>query len=212
MKVEIIPVNPFDMNCYIYYDEHSKEGVIIDPAAYLDSEKETITNFLRDENIKIKYILNTHGHIDHIMGNHWAKETFNVPVLLHKSDLPLIEHSMEQGKMFGIQFPVPPQPDKFIDERDRVEFSGSQLKIIHTPGHSPGGVCFVDEKEKIMFVGDCLFKNSIGRTDLWEGDMDILMDSINNKILSYGDEYKIYPGHYEGTTIGEEKRNNPFLK
>jgi hydroxyacylglutathione hydrolase len=212
MKVETIPVNPFEMNCYVYYDENSKEGVIIDPAAYSDSEKETITSFITNENIKIKFILNTHGHIDHILGNYWAKETFNVPVLIHEGDLPLIEHSTEQGKMFGVIFPDPPPPDKFIKENEKIDFTGANLKIIHTPGHSPGGVCFVDVKEKVIFAGDCIFKESIGRTDLWEGDTDLLMDSINNKILCYSDDYKIYPGHYDATTIGEEKKNNPFLK
>ncbi|RPI16650.1 MAG: MBL fold metallo-hydrolase [Ignavibacteriae bacterium] len=212
MKVETIPVNPFEMNCYIYYDEKSKEGVIIDPAAYLDSEKETISNFITGENIKIKYILNTHGHIDHILGNHWAKETFNTPILMHKDDLPLIEHALEQGQMFGVLFPDPPAPDKFVEESDTIDFGSTSLKIIHAPGHSPGGLCFVDEKEKIIFVGDNVFKESIGRTDLWEGDMDVLLDSINNKIFSYGDDYVLYPGHYDSTTIGEEKKNNPFLQ
>lgn len=212
MKVETIPVNPFEMNCYIYYDENSQEGVIIDPAAYSDSEKEIISDFLNGKKIKIKYILNTHGHIDHILGNHWAKETFNVPVLIHKSDLSLLNHSAEQGKMFGMLFQDPPQPDRFIDEGDIIEISGASLKVIYTPGHSPGGVCFIDEKEKVMFVGDTIFKNSIGRTDLWEGDMDLLMDSINNKILHFEDDFKIYPGHYDATTIGEERENNPFLK
>lgn len=212
MKIETISVNPFEMNCYVYFDENSKEGVIIDPAAYSDSEKETIINFITGENIQIKYILNTHGHIDHILGNHWAKDTFNVPLLIHKDDYPLIEHALEQGEMFGVIFPEPPMPDKFINENETIDFSETGLKIIHTPGHSPGGVCFVDEKEKVMFVGDSVFKNSIGRTDLWEGDTELLMDSINNKILKYADDFKIYPGHYDATTIGEEKRNNPFLK
>lgn len=211
MKIETIAVNPFEMNCYIYYDENSKEGVIIDPAAYTDSEKELIENFVKGENIKIKYILLTHGHLDHIMGNHWAKEYFNVPVLMHKDDLPLIEHAPDQGKMFGVDFPEPPKPDKFIDDEDTIKFADTELKVIHTPGHSPGSVCFVDEKEKIIFGGDCLFKDSIGRTDLWMGDMDTLLNSITKKIFKYPDDYEVYPGHYDSTTLGEEKENNPFL-
>jgi hydroxyacylglutathione hydrolase len=211
MKTETIAVNPFEMNCYIYYDENSKEGVIIDPAAYIDSEKELIENFIKGENIKIKYILISHGHIDHILGNHWAKEYFNVPVLMNKEDLPLIEHAPEQGEMFGVIFPDLPKPDKFINEDDTIKFGAAELKIVHTPGHSPGSVCFVDEKEKIIFGGDCLFKGSIGRTDLWMGNTDVLLNSITQKLFKYSDDYVVYPGHYESSTIGEEKKNNPFL-
>ncbi|MGH2575789.1 MAG: MBL fold metallo-hydrolase, partial [Ignavibacteria bacterium] len=136
MKVQIIPVNPFEMNCYIYYDESSKEGVIIDPAVYSDIEKSRITNFLSKEKIKIKFILNTHGHIDHILGNHWAKESLKVPVYIHKNDLELVQKAVEQGNLFGISFLEPPAPDKFIEENDEIKIDNCTLKIIHTPGHS----------------------------------------------------------------------------
>lgn len=212
MKVKTFTVNPFSMNCYIYYDENSKEGVIIDPGAYTDEEKNAITDFILTEGIDIKLILNTHGHIDHIIGNDWAKRTFNVPILMHKDDLPIVKKAVVQGEMYGVIFPQPPDPDKFIDESDEIKFADSVFKIIHTPGHSPGSVCFIDEKEKIIFGGDCVFKNSIGRTDLWMGDIDVLLDSINNKIFKYSDEHKIYAGHMESTTIGDEKKYNPFLQ
>ena len=130
---------------------------------------------------------------------------------MHEADLPLNEKALEQGKVFEIDFPAPPAPDKFTSENDMIEAGDTQLKVIHTPGHSPGGVCFVDEKNKVIFGGDCIFKGSIGRTDLWEGDKNILLDSIDDKILTLGDDYIIYPGHYEKSTIGEEKKNNPFL-
>lgn len=211
MKVETIVVNQFEMNCYIYYNENSKEGVIIDPAAYTDSEKESIENFVRSENIKIKYILLTHGHIDHILGNQWAKEYFSVPLLMHKDDLPLIEQAPRQGEMFGIILSELPAPDKFIDDNDTVKFGETELKIEHTPGHSPGSICYVDENEKVIFGGDCLFKGSIGRTDLWMGDMDNLLNSIKQKLFKYSDDFVVFPGHYRSTTIGEERENNPFM-
>ncbi len=211
MKTKIFPVNPFVMNCHVYYDEEVRQGVIIDPGAFTDEEEKAIYEFIQNEGIKIKFILNTHGHIDHIMGNAWAKKKFNVPLLMHKDDLPLVNMAPEHAAMFGITFPQPPEPDKFIDENDKIEFADTSLKIIHTPGHSPGSVCFVDEKEKIIFSGDTVFKDSIGRTDLWMGNMDILMDSIMNKIMTYPDDYKLYPGHMEETTVGEERVNNPFL-
>jgi glyoxylase-like metal-dependent hydrolase (beta-lactamase superfamily II) len=118
---------------------------------------------------------------------------------------------MDQAAMFGVQFPKPPVPDKFIDESDVIKVSGNEFKIIHTPGHSPGSICFVDEKEKVIFGGDTVFHGSVGRTDLWMGNMDVLLDSIQNKIFKYPDNFTIYPGHMEETTIGEEKEFNPFL-
>lgn len=211
MKLETFPVNPFEMNCYVYHDENVREGVIIDPGMYSDEEKNNIKQYIQSEKIGIKYILLTHGHIDHIMGCKWAKDTFNVPLLMHKNDLPLIEGAVEQGKLFSVDFPSPPKPDKYIDEKDTIKFGECTLKVIHTPGHSPGGICFVDEENKYIFVGDTIFKNSIGRTDLWKGDMNVLLDSIQNKIFRYGEDYVLYPGHYEPTTIGEEKLTNPFL-
>jgi hydroxyacylglutathione hydrolase len=212
MKIKLFTVNPFEMNCYIYYDEKAGEGIIIDPGAFEESEKEMIHDFITQNKITIKYIINTHGHIDHILGNKWAKDTFGVPLLIHKGDLDLLKRSTEQGALYGLSIPESPVPDKFVEENDTVVFGDCTLKVIHTPGHSPGGICLVDEKEKIIFAGDTLFKNSIGRTDLWEGDMDALLDSINNKLFKYSDDYTIYPGHYDPTTIGEEKENNPFLR
>jgi hydroxyacylglutathione hydrolase len=211
MIIKTFTVNPFMMNCYIYWDEKNREGVIIDPGAYEDSEKDEIENYISENRINIKYILLTHGHIDHVMGNRWAKDLLKVPVLMHEEDLPLIENAAEQGKLFGVSFPQPPVPDKFISEGDVVEFSSCVLNILHTPGHSPGSICFVDHKQKIIFCGDTVFQGSIGRTDLWEGNLETLLNSINTKIISCGADYRLYPGHMEDTTVGFEKVNNPFL-
>ena len=211
MKIEPFAINPFQMNCFIYFDEETKDGVIIDPGVFTHYEKHLIEQYIKENGIKINLILNTHGHIDHIMGNAWAKETFAVPILMHKDDLPLIARAMEQGKMFGVDFPEPPNPDKYIEENDVIEVGSGRLLVLHTPGHSPGSVCFVDEANKIIIGGDCLFRGTIGRTDLWMGDMDILLNSITDKLLKYGNDYTVYPGHYEETTIGSEKKNNPFL-
>lgn len=211
MITKTFTVNPFAMNCYIYWDENSKEGVIIDPGAYEDFEKEEILNYIKANGINIKLILNTHGHIDHILGNDWAKKQWDVPLLMHKDDMPLIKSSKKQAEMFGVNFPEPPLPDKFIDETDEVKFSDTVFKIEHTPGHSPGSVCFIDEKEKVIFGGDVLFRGSVGRTDLWMGDMNLLLDSIRSKVFKYSDDFTVYPGHMEETTIEEEKQYNPFL-
>ncbi|MBL8015950.1 MAG: MBL fold metallo-hydrolase [Ignavibacteria bacterium] len=211
MQIKKFTVNPFAMNCYIYWDERSGDGVIIDPGAFEEFEKEEILNYIAQNKINIKLILNSHGHIDHIMGNDWAKKMWNVPLLMHKDDMPLIDKALDQGAMFGVTFPKPPAPDEFIDGSDEVKFADTVFKILYTPGHSPGSVCFVDEKEKVIFAGDTVFNGSIGRTDLWMGDINVLLDSIHNKIFKYEDEYTLYPGHMDETTIGWEKANNPFL-
>jgi hydroxyacylglutathione hydrolase len=212
MKIKTFAVNPFEMNCYVYHDEKTHEGVIIDPGMYSDDEKSLVEESIKSGNIEINYILLTHGHIDHIMGVKWAKDKYNVPVCMHKDDLPLIDKAVEQGHLFNVSFPPPPQPDIFLDENAKVSFGNSTFSILHTPGHSPGGICFVDERNKNIFVGDCVFRRSIGRTDLWMGDMEQLLDSIENKIFKYGDDFVLYPGHYGETTIGEEKLQNPFLR
>jgi len=211
MRTKIFTVNPFSMNCFVYWDENSREGVIIDPGAFEEFEKGEILNYIEQNKINLKLILNTHGHIDHIMGNDWAKKMWNVPLLMHKDDMPLIDKALDQGAMFGVTFPKPPAPDEFIDVTGEVKFADNVFKILHTPGHSPGSVCFVDEKEKVIFAGDTVFNGSIGRTDLWMGDINLLLDSIQNKIFKYADEYVLYPGHMDETSIGEERANNPFL-
>ncbi len=211
MHIKKFTVNPFAMNCYIYWDEVSGEGVIIDPGAFEDFEKDEILNYVTQNKINVKLILNTHGHIDHIMGNDWAKKQWDVPLLMHKDDMPLVDRALDQGAMFGVAFPKPPAPDQYIDETGEVKFADTIFKILHTPGHSPGSVCFVDEKEKVIFAGDTVFNGSIGRTDLWMGDINVLLDSIQNKIFKYGDDFTLLPGHMDNTTIGAEKANNPFL-
>jgi len=212
MKVKQIILNPFSMNCYIYYDEATGDGVIIDPAAFTQSEKDIITKFIRDNRISIKYIINTHGHIDHILGNKFAKDTFNVPIYMHKADEFMISKSNEQARFFGLDFPTPPNVDKYITDDTKLNVNESELKFINTPGHSPGSVCIIDDKSKNVFCGDLIFKNSIGRTDLQGGDLKVLINSVKNKLFKIcNDNYTLYPGHMEITNVKDEKKNNPFL-
>jgi hydroxyacylglutathione hydrolase len=212
MIVKTFPVNPFQMNCYIYYDENSKEGIIIDPGAHFDEEKKSITDFISSNKIIIKSIINTHGHIDHVLGNKWAKDVFNVPLYINFEDEWLLKNAPQQGAMFGIQIEDSPEPDFNLTENDEIKFGNCVLKVIQTPGHSPGGICLVDYENKKVFVGDCIFLGSIGRTDLWKGDSDLLLASIKQKLLTLPDDFVLYPGHYEPTTVIDEKNNNPFLQ
>jgi len=201
------------MNCYIYYDETTFEGIIIDPAAYDKYEEDEIINFVESKKIKLTYAINTHGHIDHILGNKFAKSCFNCNLLIHKEDLFLLEDAKMHGLIFGINIDDVPPPDDFITEDMIIELSNTEISFIHTPGHSPGGVCIVDHTNKNIFCGDTIFKDTIGRTDLSGGNLDILLNSIKNKLfLKYDEDYTLYPGHMDETTIGKEKKYNPFLK
>jgi glyoxylase-like metal-dependent hydrolase (beta-lactamase superfamily II) len=212
MKVFQISVTPFAMNCYIYFDENTKEGVIFDPAAYTPDEENQIKKIIEDNGIKIKYIINTHGHIDHIMGNKFAKDYFNVPILMHEKDMPFYKNVLKQGAMYGLDVIEPPPVDEFIDENSKIKVGDVEFKILHTPGHSPGSLTFIDDTNKNIFCGDVIFKDSIGRTDLMFGDYDELLNSINNVLLpTVQDDYTLHPGHMEITTVGREKEHNPFL-
>ena len=213
MKIKKFVVNPFQINCYIYYDETSGEGIIIDPGAYDKYETDEIVNFVNSKKIILKNIINTHGHIDHILGNKFAKSSFDCPLLIHYDDVFLLEDAKMHGLMFGINIDDVPIPDDFISEDLIIKLNDSEIKFIHTPGHSPGGICIVDHINKIIFSGDTLFRESIGRTDLSGGDIDILINSIKNKLfIKCDDDYTLYPGHMEETTIGQEKKYNPFLR
>jgi len=213
MKVIQIPLNPFSMNCYIYYDEVSGDGIIIDPGAFTESEKNNLRRITEDNKINIKYIVNTHGHIDHILGNKFARDHFKVPVMMHKSDEFLLENSTQQARFFGLDFPAPPPVDEYITDDTTIDLNGTTLKFINTPGHSPGSVCIIDSKNKNAFCGDLIFKNSIGRTDLQGGDIKVLIDSIKNRLFkNTGDNFILHPGHMEITNVKDEKRSNPFLQ
>jgi hydroxyacylglutathione hydrolase len=213
MKIKKFIVNPFQMNCYIYYDESTGDGIIIDPGAYENYEEDEITDFVQSNNIKILFIINTHGHIDHVLGNKFAKSKFDCPLLIHKDDLFLLENAKAQGIFYNIDVNESPEPDKFISEDLKVNINKTEISFIHTPGHSPGGVCIVDHENKNIFCGDTIFAETIGRVDLPGGSMDVLINSIKNKLfLHCSNEYILYPGHMEETTIGNEKKYNSFLK
>jgi glyoxylase-like metal-dependent hydrolase (beta-lactamase superfamily II) len=211
MNIKLFELNPFRINSYLYFDEISGEGILIDPAVSDIDEENLISDYIQNKKIKIKYIINTHGHIDHVMGNKWAKEKFSVPILIHENDVKLLSKAVEQGLLFGIKLSTQPAADKYMADGDIISFKNCSLQVVHTPGHSEGSVCLIDEINKIIFSGDTLFRNSIGRTDLPGGDMDTLLNSIVNKVLCFPDDFAVYPGHLESTTIGEEKLGNPFL-
>lgn len=212
MEVKRFVCNPFQELTYLLYDE-TKEAVIIDCGCSDAKEQQRLIDFIERKELKLVKILNTHLHIDHIAGNSFLKEHFGLSPMAHDGDVPLYEKTPEQAAMFG--FPLdkmPPKLGTILNEGDIVTFGNEKLHVLHVPGHSPGSICFYNKEEGIMIVGDVLFQGSIGRTDLWGGDGETLINGIKSKILSLNDEIVIAPGHGNLTTIGSERKRNPYFQ
>jgi len=210
MIVEVRAEPPFDKNGFVVGCERTHEGIIIDPGDEVDG----LLAAVRDHDLEIKYILLTHAHIDHITGVATAKDAVDAPVYLHKDDLFLYDNVEQQGAMFGFKVRRQPPIDVFYD-LSPICFGAYEIRVHHTPGHCPGGVCLQIGKKgaagKDLFVGDTLFAGSIGRTDLPGGDYDTLLRSITDVLFPLGDDSVVHPGHGPDTTIGRERKTNPFV-
>lgn len=211
MKVKSFVFSPFDENTFVIYDEATKEAAIIDPGCYSKGEESLLSDFIETEKLSIKYLINTHCHLDHIFGNNYVKSKYNPKYLIPQKDLFLLENAPKMGSAFGIEMDEVKHPDGFYDENTIFTLGKTEIKPIFTPGHTPGEYCLYAPDEGICIAGDVLFEQGIGRTDLWGGDYDILIHSIKTKLLTLPDETVVYPGHGNPTTIGDEKRSNPFL-
>ena len=211
MKIQKFIFSPFQENTYIVWDEEIKDAIIIDPGCLSKSEESELLNFIKINSLEVKYLFNTHGHLDHIFGNAFVKSTFNPIHFAPQKDLPLFEKAQEQAESFGLTMKKSPTPDFFFDESKNIKFANREIKLLFTPGHTPGEFCIYFPNEKTCFTGDVLFNQSIGRTDLWGGNYETLMHSIKSKLLVLPDETTIYAGHGEKSTIHYEKLNNPFL-
>jgi hydroxyacylglutathione hydrolase len=203
--------NPFFENSYILWDESSKEAAVIDPGCSNKAEEDELRSYIEDTELQVKYLINTHCHIDHILGIKYVKDKYNVQFYAPEADIPLLIHADKQAEAFGIEIEKPPLPDVYLTEFTHMNLGSAPLQLLFTPGHSPGEYCIYLEKEKLCVTGDVLFRRSIGRTDLWGGDFNQLIHSIKTKLFTLPDEVKIYPGHGESSTIGEEKSGNPFI-
>ncbi|MEM0095122.1 MAG: MBL fold metallo-hydrolase [Candidatus Bathyarchaeia archaeon] len=208
MKVQTLTVGKLFTNCYVAACTQTREAIIIDPGFETSTEATEVFRYVDGEALKIKFIINTHGHPDHVCGNGIAKEKFKAPILIHEKDAHMLgTFGKVIAKFFGFKNFSPPA-DMLLKDGDTVKFGNITLKVIHTPGHSPGSISLLGEKE--IFTGDTLFAGSIGRTDLPQGS-DKDMRSSLEKLARLPDFLKVYPGHGPATTIGEEKANNPFL-
>lgn len=202
--------NDFYENTYVLYDE-SRECVIIDPGCNTTEERRRLKEFIDHKHLKPVALLNTHCHIDHVLGNWFVAENYGLPLQAHRGEVSVLEACSLVADMYRINYNPSPQISAFLTEGDIVSFGNSHLQVYFTPGHSPASIVFFNAESKILIGGDVLFEGSIGRTDLPGGDFDTLINSIRSKIFPLGDGVVIYPGHGNSTTIGQEKRSNPFL-
>ncbi|MGL4364470.1 MAG: MBL fold metallo-hydrolase [Bacteroidales bacterium] len=207
MTVKRFVFNHYGVNTYVVFDQ-SKQCIIIDSACNSESEEHTLIEFIASEELTPIMAINTHAHIDHIVGCNFVCKHYNIPWYLHAEDVYNIERSLEYGSSLGFHLIPPPAPQALGEE---VCFGNSKFKVLSTPGHTKGGVCFYNAEEHIVFTGDTLFKSSIGRTDLPGGNLDSLMESITTKLLTLPDDTEVCAGHGAKSSIGDEKLHNPFL-
>ncbi|MES2006034.1 MAG: MBL fold metallo-hydrolase [Bacteroidota bacterium] len=210
IKVKVFTFSPVQENTYLLYNDQNK-AIIIDPGCYFSAEQETLKNFITDTGLEPVRLLNTHCHLDHVFGNKWVHETFGLELFIHPGEEQMLKLAPLSGEKWGLPFQNYTGPLHFLNEGDTVFWGEDELRVILAPGHSPASICFYCEKQQFMIGGDVLFRESIGRTDLPGGDHETLLKSIREKIFVLPDEVKVYPGHGVSTTIGYEKRNNPFL-
>jgi glyoxylase-like metal-dependent hydrolase (beta-lactamase superfamily II) len=210
LNTRIFHFNFIQVNTLVCYDE-TQCGVIVDPGMNTEEEQKMLLDFITKENIDVKYIINTHPHIDHVLGNDFCVKEFHAPLVAHEAGLPIYRNAPEHGASFGFAISDYPIPDIFINDGDELRFGNQVWKAIYTPGHADGSICFYDEKNKFVIVGDVLFAGSIGRTDLPTGNYHQLIQNIKDKLLTLGDDILVIPGHAENTTISNEKNQNPYL-
>lgn len=204
--------NPWQENTYIVYDK-TGECVIIDAGCFNKNEEQTLLDFIEANNLTVKHVLNTHLHIDHIMGNAFVYQKFKIQPTAHENDEFLIDQTLGYAAQLGLDISIePPYPGKYIDEGQVIECGDFQFDVLHVPGHTPGHLVFHIKDANVLFTGDVLFKDSIGRTDLIYGNYETLLKGIQHKLMVLPDETKVFPGHGASSTIGQERNNNPFIK
>ncbi len=205
MIIESLTVGPIQANCYILGCEDTLEAAVIDPGG----EADRILLEIARKELTLKYIINTHGHFDHVGANKEIKKVTNAPILIHRIDAPMLARLADSAASWGLSAENSPAPDQMLEDGDTIDVGTITLKVLHTPGHTQGGISLYTDN--CVFVGDTLFAGSVGRTDFPGGDAGTLRNSIHTKLFTLEDTVTVYPGHMGTTTIGEERRNNPFV-
>lgn len=210
LQVTSFTFNPFSENMYVISNER-KECIIFDPGMYDAHDQQELDNFIRRAGLKPKYLINTHCHIDHILGNTYCAENYGLELLTHQKELGVLEMGKASAALYGLHYHESVIPSAFLDETQTIHLGEDELSILFTPGHSPGSLSFYSRHDRFLISGDVLFQNSIGRSDLPGGDFKTLLHSIHTRLLTLPDDTVVYSGHGPATSIGAERRHNPFL-
>lgn len=211
MTVSGFTFNAFSENTYLLHDA-TGQCVVVDPGCYSRAEQTALREFIEAEGLQVVLLLNTHCHIDHVLGNQFIVDTYQVPFLIHEADLGTLRAVPAYAAPYGFPQYQPAEPTGFLTPEEPVRFGETELQVRFAPGHAPGHVVFYHEPSQVVIGGDVLFRQSIGRTDLPGGDYDTLINSIRTQLLTLPDEVTVYPGHGPATTIGAERISNPFLR
>ncbi len=212
LKIKQLTFNALSENTYVVWDEASKAAAVIDPGCYDADEQAELKEFVDAQGLALKYILSTHSHVDHVLGNFFVKKTWNVPLWVYSLDADTLRAVASYAPSYGFFQYQPVEPDRLLEEGDQIILGGVTLDIIFVPGHAPGHIAFIDHAGKHCFSGDVLFAGSIGRSDLPGGNYDTLEKSIRQKLYTLPEDYIVYPGHGPTTTIKREKVSNAFVR
>jgi hydroxyacylglutathione hydrolase len=210
MEIYRLVFSPILVNTYILADK-SGECAIIDCGCYDQDEFDELNDLIQEKNLKPVLLLNTHCHLDHIFGNHFMLEKYNLGSFCHKDDEANRKNSTNHAKMFGLEMQIPPEPSGYLTDGQKISFGQTELVAIHVPGHAPGSLAFYSQRDNVIFTGDVLFNGSIGRTDLPGGNYETIINSIKNKLFTLPADTAVYPGHGDMTSIGNEIETNPYF-
>lgn len=212
IQIQALPYNPFQCNCYVVWDTDTLEAVVIDPSCAERREFEHFDAFIAQRGLQVKAVYNTHLHFDHCLGLAHMKEVYDLGYAADKAGLLFLDTAAQQAAAYGVQVAAIAPPDTFIEEGDSFMVGAAKFEMLSAPGHADGSLCFVCKEENIAITGDVLFRESIGRTDLPTGDLDLLLENIHKKLFTLDGGCKVYPGHGPATTIAHEQTHNPFLR
>ncbi len=210
LQIKRFVFNAFQVNTYVVYHPNG-DALVVDPACYTAREQEELEHFLKGNSLNIKYVVNTHSHVDHVLGNGFLAREHNVIPMIHKAGIPFYHSMTHFANSYGFELDNPVMPEEFLEEGDDILLGDQIIKVAYSPGHANGSICLVYEAGKWIITGDLVFHGSIGRTDLPTGNLELLLSSVRRVILPHADDFVLYPGHGQQTTVGFERRNNPFL-
>lgn len=205
LVIHQLSVGPLQVNCFLVACQKTRDAMVIDPG----EEGLRILQLAKSESLEIRKVVNTHGHFDHIGANQQVVDSTGAVLMLHAADLPLLQNARNHAEVYGLTVVPSPAPDRLLDQGDTFEVGEHSFSVLHVPGHSPGGICLLSDGH--VFVGDVLFAGSVGRTDLPGGDFDALVEGVRERLFTLPDETIVHPGHGPDTTIGQERRMNPFV-